>query len=93
VFLVWERIGLAKDVGNGRQDNNFTVTGTRELGTDISVADLMDVCLAENDRRLAPYDPRLLRPRLVPRMVRLARRFIRTPKRTAAASREKTDVS
>ena len=84
VFLISERIGLAKDVGNGPQDNNFTVTGTRELGMDISVSGLMDICLAENDRRLGVYDARLLRPRFVPRMVRLARRFMRTPRRAAA---------
>ena len=48
-------------------------------GVDISVAELMDTCLAENDRRLGIYDARLLRPRFVPRMVRLARRFMRKP--------------
>ena len=77
-FLVWERIGLAKDIGDAPQDNNFTVSGTRDLGVDISVAGLMDVCLAENDRRLAVYDSRLLHPRCVPRLVRLIRRFLRT---------------
>ena len=41
---------------------------------------LMRVCLAENDRRLGIYDPRLLRPTFMPRMVRFARRFMRTPK-------------
>jgi hypothetical protein len=80
VFLIWERIGIAKDVGGGQQDNNFTVTGAKDLGVDISVAALMDTCLAENDRRLAPYDARLLRPNFVPRMVRLARAFMRGPK-------------
>jgi hypothetical protein len=84
VFLVRERIGLAKDVGNGPQDNNFTVNGTKELGVDISLAGLMDVCLAENDRRLSVYDPRLLRPGFVRRMVWLARRFMRAPGRVAA---------
>jgi len=38
----------------------------------------MDICLAENDRRLGLYDKRLLRPRFVPAMVRLARRFMPT---------------
>ena len=76
-FLVWERIGLARDVGGAPQDNNFTVSGTRDLGVDISIAGLMDVCLAENERRLGAYDVRLLRPRLVPRLVRMARRFMR----------------
>jgi hypothetical protein len=78
-FLVWERIGIAKDVGGAPQDNNFTVNGAKELGVDISIAGLMDTCLAENDRRLGIYDSRLLRPRFVPRMVRFARRFMRNP--------------
>jgi hypothetical protein len=79
-FLIWERIGIAKDVG-GQQDNNFTVNGAQDLGVDISVADLMDTCLAENDRRLDVYDARLLRPNFVPRVVRLARRFMGRPAR------------
>jgi hypothetical protein len=79
-FLIWERIGIARDVGGAPQDNNFTVTGAKDLGVDISVADLMDTCLAENDRRLGAYDPRLLRPNVVPRLVRLARRFMRGAK-------------
>jgi hypothetical protein len=77
-FLVWERIGLAKDVGGGQpQDNNFTVTGAKDLGVDVSIPKLMDLCLEENDRRLGIYDPRLLRPTFVPFMVRLVRRFLR----------------
>jgi len=43
----------------------------------------MDVCLAENDRRLSGYDPRLLQPRIVPRLVRLARRTFLKPKRSS----------
>ncbi|MEI9965186.1 MAG: hypothetical protein WDM92_11255 [Caulobacteraceae bacterium] len=50
------------------------------------MADLMDICLAENDRRLGPYDKRLLRPMFVPRMVRLARRFMRPGKPKPAAA-------
>jgi hypothetical protein len=79
-FLIWERIGIAKSVGGAPQDNNFTVNGAKDLGVDISVADLMATCLAENERRLGVYDPRLLRPNFVPRMVRLARRFVRGAK-------------
>jgi hypothetical protein len=89
VFLLWERLGIARGVGAAAdaapQDNNFTVTGTKSLGAvDLSAATLIDICLAENDRRLAGYDPRLLRPRLVPTLLRLARRFLRRP--PAAAS-------
>ena len=29
-FLIWERIGIARDVNGAAQDNNFTVTGAKE---------------------------------------------------------------
>jgi len=76
LFLIYERIGIAKDVGNGQQDNNFTVNGAQALGADINVGELVAICVAENDRRLSIYDPRLKRPRFVPFMARLALRFI-----------------
>ncbi|HWE99010.1 MAG TPA: hypothetical protein VG248_04370 [Caulobacteraceae bacterium] len=80
LFLIWERIGIAGRIdGAAAQDNNFTVTGAKSVGLDVSLAELMDLCLAENDRRLGVYDNRLLRPRFVPAMVRLARRLMRSP--------------
>ena len=75
-FLIWERMGIASDVSNGQQDNNFTMNGAQQLGSDIDVAGLIEVCLKENDRRLCIYDKRLKRPRFVPFMARLARRFM-----------------
>jgi hypothetical protein len=78
LFLIWERIGIARDMGSGVQDNNFTVTGAKSVGDDINVATLIDICLAENDRRMSAYDKRLLRPALVPALARLARRFLRS---------------
>jgi hypothetical protein len=88
-FLVWERIGLARGIDSGHgaadQDNNFTLTGSKSVGAvDLSVAELIDVCLVENDRRLVGYDPRLLRPVFVPRLVRFARRFLRRPNTASA---------
>ncbi|MBS7791991.1 ferritin-like domain-containing protein [Roseococcus sp. SDR] len=85
VFLGWERIGLAKTVdGDGKertQDNNFTVTGGKAMtAKEYTMAEIMDLCLAENDRRFAGYDERLLRPTTMPWLVRLARRFMRAPK-------------
>ncbi|HEY5302234.1 MAG TPA: ferritin-like domain-containing protein, partial [Acetobacteraceae bacterium] len=76
-FLIRERIGLARDVSAGEKENaNFTVKGASSVGDDINPADLMRVCLAENDRRLGGYDPRLLRPETVPRLVRFALLFM-----------------
>ena len=83
LFLIYERMGIASDVSNGQQDNNFTVTGASQLGSDIDVGELIAICVAENDRRLAPYDNRLKRPRFVPFMARLALKFI-GPKKKAA---------
>jgi hypothetical protein len=85
LFLAWERVGMAKDIdGAPAPDNNFTLTGARDLGVNVGVAELMDICLSENDRRLGLYDRRLLRPTFVPSMVRLARRFLRAPKSAVA---------
>jgi len=83
-FLIWERIGIARDMGGGPQDNNFTITGARSLGDDIDIAQLIEICLGENDRRMVGYDQRLLRPTLVPAVARLARRFL-GPRQKAAA--------
>jgi hypothetical protein len=77
LFLIWERIGIARTVESGVQDNNFTVTGAKSVGDDIDVAELIDLCLAENERRMSLYDRRLLRPFAVPALARLARRFMR----------------
>ena len=83
LFLIWERIGIARDVGSGVQDNNFTVTGAQAVGDDIDVAELIDICLAENQRRMGAYDRRLLRPFAVPALARLARRFMRSSPKSA----------
>jgi hypothetical protein len=77
LFLIWERIGIARNVGSGVQDNNFTVTGAKSVGEDINVAQLIDLCLAENGRRMGLYDRRLLRPFAVPALAAFARRFMR----------------
>jgi hypothetical protein len=86
-FLVWERIGFARGLdgdaggpqpGSLPQDNNFVFTGSRAIGSgNVSAAAVIDICLSENERRFAGYDPRLLRPRLMPRLMRFARRFMK----------------
>ncbi len=80
VFLGWERIGIARgmDDGAARQDNNFTVTGSQAVSAaEVSTRALLEICLAENDRRFAGYDRRLLRPTTTPALVRFVRRFLR----------------
>ncbi len=78
LFLIWERIGIARDMGSGVQDNNFTVTGAKSVGEDIDLKELIELCLAENQRRMQRYDARLLRPFAVPALARLASRLLRS---------------
>src|SRR5215469_14885253 len=94
-FLIWERIGLARGFGGAGdgeggmapQDNNFTLTGSKSVSAaDLSPGALIDVCLAENDRRLSGYDPRLLRPAVVPRLLRFVRCFLLRANSGIAAS-------
>jgi hypothetical protein len=78
-FLIWERVGIARGLDNNAemQDANFTLTGHQQIGLDLKLSALLDLCLDEDRRRMDGYDKRLLRPTFVPGMARLARRFMR----------------
>lgn len=84
LFLIGERIGMARDIGHGAQDNNFTANGAKQLGADIEVRGLVAICLAENERRMALLDPRLPRPSFVPSLAKVALKFMRSPKKAAS---------
>ena len=75
VFLGWERIGIARGMDTGgapAADNNFTLTGGKSVSDEqLGVISLMGVCLAENDRRFALYDRRLVRPTTTPAIARV----------------------
>jgi len=77
-FLIWERVGIARgiDADGAAQDANFTMNGAEALGEALSLAAMIELCLGENDKRMAGYDARLLRPTTVPRLARFARRFL-----------------
>ena len=77
-FLIWERIGIARgiDAGGEAQDANFTMTGSGAVGIELKPRELIELCLEENDRRMAGYDQRLLRPMTVPRLARFARKLL-----------------
>ena len=77
-FLLWERVGIARGIGadGTAQDANFAMTGASDIGVDVTPGALLDRCLAENERRMAGYDHRLLRPTTMPRLARLARKLL-----------------
>jgi len=62
------RAKTARQMGRGSSDSaeNFTLSARQDLGTDITLHQLLEVCLEESERRMAGYDARLARPRLVP---------------------------
>ncbi|MDD2705817.1 MAG: ferritin-like domain-containing protein [Acidocella sp.] len=80
-YLIWERIGIAKDVdGLEGADANFTMNGSQAISDEMDPAKLIDICLVQDKLRMEGYDPRLIRPTTTPFLARLARLFIRPKK-------------
>lgn len=78
-FLIWERVGIAKgiDADGTMQDANFSATNAATIGATLNPRAMIELCLAENERRMSGYDARLLRPKTVPRLARLALRLLK----------------
>jgi hypothetical protein len=79
VCQAWSRLSMARKVDS----NNFTATSGSAMGLDISPRSFFALCTAENERRLAPFDARLLRPRMMPMLVGFAARFMPREKANA----------
>ena len=87
---VWSRVKTARTLGGGDDTaadkaapamggddgDNFTLSAHQDLGEDVTLHKLLGLCLRENAARLAPYDARLLRPRLVPALARFMYRVL-----------------
>ena len=76
-YIAWERLVLARSMkANGMgtgQDSNFTMTSAQAVTSiEIGFHDLMTLCLQENDRRFSGYDVRLVRPKAIPALARIA---------------------
>ena len=72
----WNRLSLARGM-DGKNNADMTLKGHEAMGIKLTPRAFMEVCLAENDERMARYDERLLRPQFMPRMVRLALPFLK----------------
>jgi hypothetical protein len=67
----------------------FTM-GAASFFSDFSIRNFLELCLAENDRRLSLYDPRLLRPTMVPSVIRKVVKVLpRRPHSPSPTSEEK----
>ena len=67
----WRRVRTAKSVGGGAEGKDFTFESHKNFSIDLSPRSFFALCLAENARRMAGYDPRLLRPRFMPTAIGL----------------------
>ena len=67
------RVKTALQLRDADEGDDFTMQIPAEVG-EVTLRRLAEICLGENERRLARYDPRLLRPRLVPHLVRIGLR-------------------
>jgi len=78
------RVRTALQLRDADAGDDFTMQVPDAIG-EVTLRTLAETCLAENGRRLAPYDTRLLRPRLVPHLVRQALRLMPTGRNGARA--------
>ncbi len=77
VEQVASRVKTARAMSKGTASaENFTLGAHQDLGADVTLHGLLGACLRENERRMAHYDARLRRPRLVPCLARLMYRLL-----------------
>lgn len=70
------RLSLAGAADRGKGNDNFVVAGGEALTVGLTPRRLVEVALAEDTRRMERYDPRLLRPQIMPFLGRLALKFL-----------------
>lgn len=74
VFQALKRLKIAL---GAHTNKDFTMKAHELITTEISPRRFLELCLAENARRLDRYDARLLRPRLVPTIAKALCRVLR----------------
>ena len=64
----WSRLMDIKNLGG----KSFTIQARKQEKSSLSPKGFIQLCLRENNRRLGEYDPRLARPKLIPRLMSAA---------------------
>jgi hypothetical protein len=76
--------GGAEMHGSGdSQEDTLDLFG--DVLKDLTAASFLRACIEENDRYMASFDPRLLRPRVIPTMAKIALGLVETIDRIRAA--------
>lgn len=78
-------LGYFHGVRNVVRNGQRAATGNSPIGDDVfqglTVRRVLEACASENDRLMASFDSRLIRPKLMPRIGRVALAFARVPDR------------
>ncbi|HEY3941735.1 MAG TPA: ferritin-like domain-containing protein [Acidimicrobiales bacterium] len=75
VVLARLRLAVSSARGTSTDDQNFIFSIAPSLGS-LSPRVFARMCLRENDRRFAPFDPTLPRPQVIPSLVRRGLRLL-----------------
>lgn len=72
------RLDIAGDAASGANSSgdNFVAAGGQNFTAEFNVREFLELCLSENDKRMAPFDARLIRPTLMPTLIKFALNFI-----------------
>jgi hypothetical protein len=70
------RLSLAGAADGGKNSDNFVAAGGETLTVGLTPRSLLKVALAEDTRRMDHFDPRLLRPRIMPFLAKIALKFL-----------------
>ena len=73
-------IGLARGGRDNAESKKFGEAFNEVSFANLTLREFVASCLIENDAVMAPLDPRLLRPRVIPAIARFALRFMPAPK-------------
>jgi hypothetical protein len=80
-------LGLVKTMASSQSNDKFTVTGAKTFVNDLTIDQVFEMCLRENDRRMSQFDDRLLQPKLLPRLSAIALKVLRSrPRRPELAT-------
>jgi len=70
------RLSLAGAADGGKSSDNFVAAGGETLTEGLTIGKLLRTCVAEDRRRMDRFDPRLLRPRIMPFVAGIALKFM-----------------
>ena len=77
-----------KPVDRDVTQDGFTLKSHSAFG-DMTLRSFLELCIAENERRLAPYDARLLRPSIVPPVIKALVKVLPKGSKRAVEKEEK----